>query len=166
MLHDRIQVRRGRLHGNVVRKPRDAFEAAAAALLPAGLGSPNRDPEVGMVGHREIKVPRKHADNDVRLALQRHGLSEHVGPAAEARLPRAVGEHHRRAAGWSLLVATELASDCRRHAQRPKESAGHPQAGHTLCTRSRRQREAGANVVGGDRAERPAARSPIKEVQI
>jgi hypothetical protein len=53
---------------------------------------------------------RKHADDDVRLAV-----SQHVGPAAETSLPRAVSEHHGRWCWRSGSLLTVL---------RPRPSTG------------------------------------------
>ena len=73
----------------------DPVQVVAAATRFAGTVGSQRHPEVGRPGRRETETSRHHADDQMRVFVQRDLLAEDVGSAAEACLPRSVTEHHR-----------------------------------------------------------------------
>jgi hypothetical protein len=77
---------------------------------------------VGYAAFPEAEPRRHDADDRVAIAAQPDRLTDHVRPAAEARLPQAVAENHLvDRATDAILVVGEGASDHRLHAQQRKK---------------------------------------------
>src|SRR5262245_19109815 len=126
------------LHGYAISEPRDRFQTATPPDPPTRLRSSDRCPELGVLCHGKVKVRGQHANHDMRLCvakperLERDGLAEDIGFAAETSSPRGIRDHN----GWrcsdALLIWGEVTPDQWCHTQRAEERTRHPESWHTF----------------------------------
>ena len=113
-------------------------------ILFAGVARPRR-PRDRLHHHRHVDLPhasnlrsrepgRRHADDREDVPVQADLAPDHVGAAAEARLPEVVRDHHYWMRPRGDVVAWfQQASECRLHAEHLEEVAGGDDARHELC---------------------------------
>ena len=82
-------------------------------------------PEFCLAQRSELKIGRKDANDRVRHAVQRDGLSHYILPRAKSLLPRRVAQHHALRRGGLVFSRMEVASQKRRHAQSAEESVAY-----------------------------------------
>ena len=119
----------------------------------------DRHDHVGSLRDR-VEARGHDADDGVRHVVQAEGLSEHVGPRAEAAGPQAMAEDHHLLAPRRVLVGGERAAERRRDAKDVEPGGRRPQAGDALRLAITRQ------VVAGKRAgrQRIDGRHPLAQV--
>src|SRR4029453_17834164 len=83
------QIGPGLRKGDAWAEPSDGAELHAVAIL---LGRPHQRNE-DIAGVEERRAFRQHADDERRLAVERHGLADDARLRAEARLPESAREH-------------------------------------------------------------------------
>src|SRR5438093_365076 len=135
-------------------------------MLLAVIRSVKRSPEFCSPGGSEMKVARKHADDDVRTAVQRHRLPQRIPSSAEPLLPASVAQHDGVRGGWRILAVLEIASEHRSDAEGAKETRAHARASHLLRAFCRAQRESTVQGICIDRAENLVETLPVEKIKV
>ena len=145
-------------------QPTDRDEPVAAAS--AGRRPLDRDecPEVAAAD--DLRRPRHHADDCVRVAIEPYLATDDVLIGAEALTPEVLAEHHHvpllRIVGWQ-----EHAAGKRLHAERGEDVGGHPLPRHVVgqAIRVAHHHPADVGREAADRGETAASARPIEHVQ-
>src|SRR5262249_22628219 len=108
---DGLNVGARRIHRNSVSQPSDSSQAVPAPGAPFDWA--RGGPEYGLAEWGELKTCRKDANDGVRHAAQRDGLSHYILPRTKSVLPRGVAQHHGLRRGGLVFSNMEVASQKR-----------------------------------------------------
>ncbi len=113
------------------------------------------------------KVARHHADNRVRVVVERHRPPDNVRIAAVERLPHAVTDHDDARRSGVVIVGGQRAAEDRRASQHVEERVRH---GANLelsrITHASQRRREVDRRHRGDRLEGARARGPVARVEV
>ena len=116
---DQSDVRVRGLNRDAVPQPRNAVETVAASLRVTGVAAGvQRGPELRIPDGGKMKVSRQHADDGLRIAVERHCLSQNCRISGVPFLPGSVAQHDRARRCRRILARAKIAAQYRRHTQR------------------------------------------------
>src|SRR5262249_23070529 len=162
-LEDRFHLGLRLLARHARLKPREY--GVVVTLSHAGRIDAHRDEHVQL----PVAVPeilRRHADNRVRIAVDRNALARDRRVDAEAPPPQSVAQNRDALAVRRILLLREAAPDGRIHAEDAEEIRADSGAPDELGLAPARKIDAGADPDrSGDAVERPAMLAPEDELR-
>src|SRR5208282_5235209 len=116
----RFHVGQRHLDRDAVFEPSDSEKAVAASPEGAVIVGVKRRPELGITVERELEILGQYADNGVRSAAERNGLSNRFFPSTKPFLPRGKAQNHSLRRRRQILAGIKIAPQHRRDAQSAK----------------------------------------------
>ena len=155
-------------HGHEIAawtKPADRVDAhMVAAIEEIRVVGFDADGLVHRVVAAVVEGVRQHADDDVRVAVERERLADRGGAAAEVRVPERIAEHDRVHAPGAVVGQTQASPGDGRYAQHVEEVAAHLAAVDLLRVATAAQRVR-RSAITGQRADAGERRAPVYEVR-